>query len=46
VPGIDDLHRLLIDEEVGARSSLAILRAAELLTLDITPAESPARAAE
>lgn len=46
VAGIDDLHRLLIDEEVGARSTLAILRASELITLDITPAESPAAAAE
>jgi S1-C subfamily serine protease len=46
VAGIDDLHRLLIDEEVGARSTLAILRGSELLTLDVVPAESPARAAD
>lgn len=46
VAGIDDLHRLLIDEEVGVRSTLAILRASELLTLDIVPAESPARTAD
>jgi hypothetical protein len=36
----------LIDEEVGVRSTLAILRASELLTLDIVPAESPARTAD
>jgi S1-C subfamily serine protease len=46
VAGIDDLHRLLIDEEVGIRSTLAILRASELMTLDIVPVESLARAAD
>ena len=46
VTGIDDLHRLLIDEEVGVRSTLAVLRASELLTLDVIPAESPARTAD
>lgn len=44
--GIDDLHRLLIDEEVGVRSTLAVLRGAELVTLDLVPGESPARAAD
>ena len=33
VAGIDDLHRLLIDEAVGVRSTLSVLRGAELLTL-------------
>ncbi len=46
VAGIDDLHRLLIDEAVGALSTLTILRAAELLSLGIVPGESPARIAE
>lgn len=46
VAGIDDLHRLLIDQEVGVRSTLAVLRASELLALDIVPGESPARTAE
>jgi S1-C subfamily serine protease len=46
VAGIDDLHRLLIDDEVGVRSTLAVLRGAELVTLDIVPGESPARAAD
>ncbi len=43
IAGIDDLHRLLIDEEVGVRSTLTVLRATELLTLDVVPGESPAR---
>ncbi len=46
VAGIDDLHGVLIDEEVGVRSTLGILRASGLATLDIIPAESPARTAE
>lgn len=46
VAGIDDLHRLLIDEEVGVRSILAVIRASELITLGITPGESPARSAD
>jgi S1-C subfamily serine protease len=46
VAGIDDLHRLLIDEEVGVRANLAIIRASELITLGITPGESPARSAD
>ncbi len=46
VAGIDDLHRLLIDEAVGIRSILAVLRGAELVTLEIVPAESPARPEE
>ncbi len=46
VAGIDDLHRLLIDEEVGVRSTLTVLRGAEIVSLDIVPGESPARAAE
>jgi S1-C subfamily serine protease len=46
VSGIDDLHRLLIDEEVGVRSALTILRAAELMTLEVVPQESPSRTDE
>ncbi len=46
VAGIDDLHRLLIDEEVGVRSALTVLRGAEIVSLDIVPGESPARAAD
>ena len=46
VAGIDGLHRLLIDEAVGVRSTLTILRAAEVMTLEIVPGESPVRAGE
>ena len=46
VAGIDDLHRLLIDEAVGVRSTLSVLRGAELFTLDVVPGESPARPGE
>jgi S1-C subfamily serine protease len=44
--GIDDLHRLLIDDEVGVRSTLAVLRGTELVTLDVVPGEPPARASD
>ncbi|HWU36517.1 MAG TPA: trypsin-like peptidase domain-containing protein [Candidatus Acidoferrum sp.] len=46
VTSIDDLHRRLIDDEVGVRSTLAVLRGAEIVSLDIVPGESPARTAE
>lgn len=45
VTGIDDLHRLLTEERVGARSSLTILRRTEKMTIDILPDESLAKAA-
>jgi S1-C subfamily serine protease len=41
IAGIDDLHQLLTDEQVGVRTVLTILRRAEMLRLEITPAESP-----
>ncbi len=40
VSGIDDLHRLLTEQEVGAQASVEIIRGAEKLTLHITPEES------
>jgi len=40
VADIDDLHRLMTDEQVGARSTLTILRHTEKLSLPIVPAES------
>jgi S1-C subfamily serine protease len=45
VAGIDDLHRLLIDQAVGVRSTLMVLRAVDLVTLDVVPEESPSRKA-
>jgi S1-C subfamily serine protease len=41
VGGIDDLHRLLTEEEVGRVSSLTVIRERERLLLPITPGESP-----
>jgi S1-C subfamily serine protease len=37
VAGIDHLHRVLTDEQVGVRSSLSIIRGTEKLTLEIVP---------
>jgi S1-C subfamily serine protease len=40
VAGVDDLHRLLTDTQVGVSSSITILRRAEKLELEIIPQES------
>jgi S1-C subfamily serine protease len=37
VAGIDHLHRVLTDEQVGVRSSLTIIRGTEKLALEIVP---------
>ena len=41
VGGIDDLHRILTDARVGARSTLTVLRGAAKLDLAIIPGEAP-----
>jgi S1-C subfamily serine protease len=41
VSGIDDLHRLLTEDRVGARCPIAVLRGGERRRFDVTPAESP-----
>jgi S1-C subfamily serine protease len=43
VTAIDDLHRVLTDEQVGAKARLTVLRRTERLTLDIVPGEAPHR---
>jgi S1-C subfamily serine protease len=43
---IDDLHRLLTDGVIGARSTLTILRRTEKLAVSIVPEESLPRATE
>jgi S1-C subfamily serine protease len=43
VTGIDDLHRLLVTERIGAATTVAVLRQADKLELPIVPEESPAR---
>jgi S1-C subfamily serine protease len=40
VAGVDDLHRLLTDAQVGARCSLTVIRHTERLTLTIFPEEA------
>ena len=41
--GIDDLHKLLTEEQIGRRSSLAVIRGTDKLTIDVTPEESQNR---
>jgi S1-C subfamily serine protease len=43
VSGIDDLHRLLVTERIGARTTIAVLRQADRLELPIVPEESEPR---
>ena len=43
VSGIDDLHRLLVTERIGARTTIAVLRNADRLDLPIVPEESENR---
>jgi len=42
VASIDDLHRLLVEEQVGISAPLVVLRGDEILTLDIVAEESRA----
>jgi len=46
IAGIDDLHKLLTEEQAEVRSTLTIIWRSEKLDLDIVPEESKARAAE
>jgi len=39
VAGVDDLHRLLTDAQVGVNSTLTVLRRTEKLELKVTPQE-------
>jgi S1-C subfamily serine protease len=43
VAGIDDLHRLLVEEQVSVRAPLAVVRRAERIGLEIIPEEFTAR---
>src|SRR5213080_3366595 len=43
VTGIDDLHRLLASDRIGARTTIAVLRNADRLELPIVPEESETR---
>jgi len=41
VAGVDDLHRLLTDAQVGVRCELTVIRHTERFLLPIAPAEAP-----
>jgi len=43
VAGIDDLHRLLVEEQVGRAASLLVIRNGEILTLAIVAEDARAR---
>ncbi len=43
IAGIDDLHKVLTEEQVGVRTSLTVIRRSEKLVLDIVPEESKSR---
>ena len=45
VTGVDDLHRLLVDDRVGRPAQITVLRHSERRELTITPAEAAPRAA-
>ena len=40
IAGIDDLHRLLTEEEIGLHTALTVIRGSEKMALDIVPEES------
>jgi len=43
VSGIDDLHRLLVTERIGTRTTITVLRNADRFDLPIVPEESETR---
>ena len=44
VNGIDDLHRVLTAERIGAAVPMIVLRAGRKLELHVLPAEAPGKA--
>ena len=40
VPGVDELHRLLTDEQVGRKAPLVVLRGDRRIEVDVVPAEA------
>lgn len=46
IAGIDDLHRLLTEEEIGLRTAVTVIRRSEKLVLSVVPEESKARTEE
>lgn len=43
VGGIDDLHRILLEERIGRKAALAVLRHGRSRILSVTPGETPPR---
>lgn len=43
VGGIDDLHRILLEERIGRKAAVTVLRHGRGRTLEVTPGESPRR---
>lgn len=43
ISSIDDLHRVLVGEEIGVRSRLTAIRGVEMVTLSVVPQELPRR---
>jgi S1-C subfamily serine protease len=46
IAGIDELHKLLTEAQMGVRSTLSVIRRTEILFLDIVPEESTGRPGE
>ncbi len=40
VAAVDDLHRLLTEEQIGTRAELTVIRGAEMLRLEVVPSKS------
>jgi S1-C subfamily serine protease len=43
VSGVDDLHRLLTEQEIGRRAALVLLRRGRRVEAEVVPGESPRR---
>jgi S1-C subfamily serine protease len=43
IAGIDDLHKLLTEERIGRKSTLAVIRRTDKLNLEVIPEESRSR---
>jgi S1-C subfamily serine protease len=41
ISSIDDLHRVLVGDEIGIKSILIVIRGVEMVTLSVTPQELP-----
>ena len=44
ISGIDDLHKLLTEKQIGVKSQLTIIHRSEMIILNVAPKESRATA--